>query len=255
MLYVERWLKAPVQREDGCIESRNAGTPQGSVVSPILANLFLHYTFDLWMTRTHPAVPFERYADDAICHCRTESEAEALRSALAERFAACGLVLHPQKTKIVYCADTNRKGRYPAVQFDFLGYTFQPRFTAWPNGTYGVSFLPAASHGALKAMRREVRRWGLQNRTDTNLNDLARMVNPYIRGWINYYSHFYKSAMHDSLRRIDFHLRKWARRKYKRFTQKPKSAREWLTRIIRNSPELFAHWPLLHANSRILGAG
>ena len=147
------------------------------------------------MTRTHPAVPFERYADDVICHCRTESEAEALRIALAERFAACGLVLHPQKTKIVYCADTNRKGRYPTVQFDFLGYTFQPRFTAWPNGTYGVSFLPAASHGALKAMRREVRRWGLQSRTDTALHDLARMVNPYIRGWINYYSHFYKSAL------------------------------------------------------------
>ena len=255
MLYVERWLKAPVQREDGCIEPRNAGTPQGSVVSPILANLFLHYTFDLWMTRIHPAVPFERYADDAICHCRTESEAEALRSALAERFAACGLVLHPQKTKIVYCADTNRKGRYPAVQFDFLGYTFQPRFTAWPNGTYGVSFLPAASHGALKAMRREVRRWGLQNRTDTNLNDLARMVNPYIRGWINYYSHFYKSAMHDSLRRIDFHLRKWARRKFKRFKQKPKSAREWFARIVQSNPELFAHWPLLYANRRIPGAG
>src|ERR1700687_3921597 len=185
------------------------------------------HTFDLWMTRTHPAVLFERYADDAICHCRTESEAEALRSALAERFAACGLVLHPQKTKIVYCADTNRKGRYPAVQFDFLGYTFQPRFTAWPNGTYGVSFLPAASHGALKAMRREVRRWGLQNRTDTNLNDLARMVNPSIRGWINYYSHFYKSAMYPTLRRIDVFLIRWARRKFKRLRQQDAGSRDW----------------------------
>jgi retron-type reverse transcriptase len=213
------------------------------------------YAFDLWMTRTHPAVPFERYADDAICHCRTEFEAEALRVALAERFAACGLVLHPQKTKIVYCADTNRKGRYPTVQFDFLGYTFRPRFTKWRNGTYGVSFLPAASQEALKAMRQEVRRWGLQNRTDLALDDLARLVNPYIGGWINYYRHFYKSALHDSLRRIDFHLRKWARRKFKRFKQKPKSAREWLARIIRTNPGLFAHWPLLYANSRILGAG
>ena len=192
---------------------------------------------------------------DAICHCRTEFEAEALRVALAERFAACGLVLHPQKTKVVYCADTNRKGRYSTVQFDFLGYTFRPRFTKWPNGTYGVSFLPAASQEALKAMRQEVRRWGLQNRTDLALDDLARLVNPYIGGWINYYRHFYKSALHNSLRRIDFHLRKWARRKFKRFKQKPKSAREWLARIIRTNPGLFAHWRLLYANSGILGAG
>jgi RNA-directed DNA polymerase len=210
--------------------------------------------FDLWVTRTHPAVPFERYADDAIRHCRTQSEAEALRAALAERFATCGLALHPQKTKIVYCADSNRNERYPTVQFDFLGYTFRPRFTAWPNGTYGVSFLPAASREALKAMRREVRQWGLQNRTDTALDDLARRVNPYIRGWINYYSHFYKSALYDSLRRIDFHLRKWVRRKFKRFKQKPRGAREWLARIITTNPALFAHWPLLYAQQQGTGS-
>ncbi|RUX83504.1 group II intron maturase-specific domain-containing protein, partial [Mesorhizobium sp. M7D.F.Ca.US.004.01.2.1] len=173
---------------------------------------------------------------------------------LAERFATCGLALHPQKTKIVYCADTNRSERYPTVQFDFLGHSFRPRFTAWPNGTYGVSFLPAASPGALKAMRREVRQWGLQNRTDTALEDLARRINPYVRGWINYYSHFYKSALYDSLRRIDFHLRKWARRKFKRFKQKPKGAREWLARIIRTKPGLFAHWPLLHAQQPDTGS-
>jgi len=242
-----------MQREDGCIEPRDAGTPQGSVVSPILANLFLHYGFDTWMTRMYPAVPFERYADDAICHCRTQQEAEALRAALEERFTACGLVLHPQKTKIVYCKDTNRKGRHPTILFDFLGYRFQPRLTAWPNGSYGVAFLPAASREALKAMRREVRHWALQHRTDKSLDDLARTFNPLIRGWINYYSHFYKSALYESLRRIDFHLRKWARRKYKRFRHKPKAAREWFVRIIRTNPELFAHWQLLYG--RQLDAG
>jgi group II intron reverse transcriptase/maturase len=246
LLYVERWLKALVQGDDGCLEPREAGTPQGSVVSPILANLFLHYAFDRWMSRTYAAVPFERYADDAICHCRTRPEAEALRAALEERLAACGLVLHSQKTKIVYCADTNRNGRHPVVLFDFLGYTFRPRFTAWPNGKYGVAFLPAASHDALKALRRQVRRWSLQRRTDQGLEDLARMVNPYIRGWINYYSHFYKSALYASLRRIDFHLRTWVRRKFKRFRQTPKGAREWLARVIRTNPGLFAHWPLLY---------
>jgi RNA-directed DNA polymerase len=109
LLYVERWLKAPMQREDGVIEPREAGTPQGGVISPILANLFLHYGFDMWMARTWRAFPFKRYADDAICHCRTRDEAEALQAALQERFADCRLVLHPQKTKIVYCKDTNRK--------------------------------------------------------------------------------------------------------------------------------------------------
>jgi group II intron reverse transcriptase/maturase len=206
LLYVERWLKAPMQREDGVIEPRDAGTPQGGVISPILANLFLHYAFDMWMARTWPAVPFERYADDAICHCRTREEAEALQLALQERFAACRLVLHPQKTKIVYCKDTNRKGTYPVVTFDFLGYSFRPRLAAWRGGKYGVSFLPAAADTALKRMREEVRRWSLQTRTDKALDDLARMFNPHIRGWINYYSQFYKLALYDSLRRIDFHL-------------------------------------------------
>ena len=122
------------------------------------------------------------------------------------------------------------------VLFEFLGFTFRPRFTAWPNGKYGVAFLPAASQAALKAMRQKVRRWSLQRRTDKALDDLARMVNPYIRGWSNYYSHFYKSALYASLRRIDFHLRTWVRRKFKRFRQTPKGAREWLARVIRTNP-------------------
>jgi RNA-directed DNA polymerase len=226
----------------------------GGVVSPTLANLFLHYAFDMWMARTRPTVPFERYADDAICHCRTREEAEALRAALEERLAACRLVLHPQKTRIVYCKDTNRGGTHPDVTFDFLGYTFRPRLAAWRGGKYGVSFLPAAADKALKEIRRSIRRWGLQNRTDKALDDLARMFGTYIRGWIGYYGHFYKSALLASLRRIDFHLVKWAQRKFKSLRHRPKRARTWLARVIRTSPGLFAHWKLLHANGRTLGA-
>jgi len=199
-------------------------------------------------------IPFERYADDCVVHCQTEKQAIWIRRQLEARFQQCGLTLHPVKTKIVDCRQGKESRDSEHQEFDFLGYTFRPRFTKWPNGTYGVAFLPAASPGALKVMRREVRRWGLQNRTDTALDDLARRVNPYIRGWINYYSHFYKSALYDSLRRIDFHLRKWARRKFKRFKQKPKGARLWLARIIRTNPALFAHWPLLYARQPDTGS-
>jgi group II intron reverse transcriptase/maturase len=255
LLYVERWLKAPMQGEDGGLEPRDAGTPQGGVASPILANLFLHYAFDMWMARNHPRIPFERYADDVICHCRTRREAEALQASLEARFVSCGLVLHPTKTRIVYCKDTNRRDSYPDVTFDFLGYTFQPRLAAWHGGKqFGVSFLPAAAGKALKEVRRVIRRWGLQRRSDKALDDLARMFNPYIRGWINYYSHFYKSALRSTLRRIDVHLIKWARRKFKRLRQKSKGARAWLARVIRTSPGLFAHWKLLHVGWT-LGAG
>lgn len=182
LLYVERWLKAPVIEEDGTLVARDKGTPQGGVISPILANLFLHYAFDEWMRRSMPHVPFERYADDIICHCRTEEAAKTLWRRVADRLAECGLEMHPQKTKVVYCKDTNRKVDYPTVAFDFLGYRFQPRFAAWRGGLFGVSFLPAASPTALKAFRRRVRQWGLQRRSDKELLDLARMFHREIAG-------------------------------------------------------------------------
>jgi RNA-directed DNA polymerase len=248
LLYVERWLKAPVRLEDGSIVPREAGTPQGGVISPTLANLFLHYAFDIWMRRTFPTIPFERYADDVICHCRSAEEARKLRDALEARFAACRLVLHPQKTKIVYCKDANRRGDYPIQAFDFLGYTFRPRLALWRGRHHAASFLPAADAKALKAIRQTVRRWALHRRTDKTLNDLARMFNPHIRGWIGYYSHFYRSALYSTLRRIDAFLIRWARNKYKRLRQRPKGARAWLARVARNSPSLFAHWRFLHAD-------
>ena len=254
LLYVERWLKAPVMMEDGSLVERDRGTPQGGVISPLLANLFLHYAFDVWIGRAMPDVAFERYADDIICHCRSEGQARVLWKMVEERFAVCGLQLHPQKTKLVYCKDTNRKGDYPCVAFDFLGYTFRPRLAKWRGGLYGVSFLPGASQKALKAIRRDVRRWGLQRRSDKGLLDLARMFNPYIRGWVGYFSQFYKSALYPTLRLIDKHILRWVPRKFKRFRQRPRSARAWLARVVRSNAGLFAHWPLLYGNGRTLGA-
>jgi group II intron reverse transcriptase/maturase len=254
LLYVERWLKAPAMLEDGRLESRDKGTPQGGVISPLLANLFLHYAFDVWMRRRFRGIPFERYADDIICHCRSEREALTVRKELDRRFAECRLVLHPEKTKVVYCKDTNRKGSHPIHQFEFLGYAFRPRLAKWRGELCGVSFLPAASPKALKGIRQAIRGWSLQTRSDKALDDLARMFNPYIRGWINYYSQFYKSAMYPTLRRIDYFLLRWARRKFKRLRQRPKGARNWLARVVRTSPGLFAHWTLLYGQGRTLGA-
>lgn len=248
LLYIERWLKAPVMMADGSLVSQERGTPQGGVISPLLANLFLHYAFDKWMDRENPHVPFERYADDIICHCRTEDEARRLWQQVEDRLADCGLTLHPQKTKIVYCKDTNRKGSFLTVAFDFLGYRFQPRLAVWRGGLFGVSYLPAASPKALKAFRRRVRNWGLQRRSDKGLIDLARMFNRQIKGWIGYFRCFYKSALYPTLRLIDAHLLRWVMRKHKRFKQRPRQARLWLARLVKSTPELFAHWSLLYAN-------
>ena len=213
LLYVERWLKAPVQMEDGSVVPRTAGTPQGGVISPLLANLFLHYAFDTWMARNYPQIPFERYADDAICHCQSAEEARALWSALADRLAVCNLVLHPVKTKIVYCKDANRRGDFPIISFDFLGFQFRARKTIW-NGKAAHGFMPAASPKALTAISRTVRRWSLHHRSDKSLQELAEMYNPCIRGWITYYSHFYKTRLRPTLKRIDAYVIRWARHKF-----------------------------------------
>jgi RNA-directed DNA polymerase len=257
LLYIERWLKAPVQMEDGSVIARSAGTPQGGVISPLLANLFLHYAFDLWMVREFPHIPFERYADDMICHCRTEDEAQALWRAIADRFAHCKLVLHPQKTKIVYCKDVNRRGDYPVIRFDFLGYQFRARKTMWvkkDRRIFAHSFMPAVSPTALARISREIRTWALHHRSDKSLAELAAIYNPKIRGWITYYSHFYRTQLRPTLRRIDAYVIRWARRKYKRMVHRTKGARDWFDRLRRATPTLFAHWPLCHGNGRTSGA-
>ena len=245
-LYIERWLEAPVQRLDGTLEARSKGTPQGGVISPLLANLYLHYAFDLWMQRTHPGIAFERYADDVVCHCRTQAEAEHLKAALACRFAECGLELHPDKTRIIYCKDDDRRQDYPTISFDFLGYCFRPRRSKNRWGKPFINFSPAVSNKAAKAIRQEVRSWNLPLRSDKALDDLARMFNATIRGWVNYYGVYYKSALYGALRHIDRKLVLWATRKFKRLRGHKRRAAHWLARIARRHPGLFAHWRLLY---------
>lgn len=242
LLYIERWLKAPVCMPDGTLVKREKGTPQGGVVSPILANLFLHYAFDRWMREQHPAVPFERYADDVICHCSSEAHAYALQAALEARLTSCRLELHPQKTKVVYCKDANRQGDYPVRQFDFLGFTFRPRKAKNRAGKLFVSFAPAVSNTAAKAMRQTMRQWRLHQRTDRSLDEIADWINPVLRGWIQYYGRFHPSALYPTFKALQCFLMRWARRKYKRLRDHQIRAWAWLDRIRAHQPTRFAHW-------------
>lgn len=244
LLYIERWLKAPFQRKDGTVEARGKGTPQGGVISPLLANLFLHYAFDAWMARTHPDKPFARYADDAVVHCRRQTDSERLKADLAIRFAECGLELHPTKTRVVYCQDSNRRKAYSDTSLDFLGYTFRPRLSKSSSGKHFVSFAPAVSRKAQTAMRQAVRDWRLHLKIDRSVEDLAQMVNPIVRGWIQYYGLFYKSALYGVLNHLNRALVLWARKKFKKFKQHQRRATHWLGRLARRQPALFVHWQL-----------
>jgi len=250
LLYIERWLQAPVRMPDGALVNREKGTPQGSVVSPILANLFLHYAFDMWMQRQFPACPFERYADDAIIHCDSENQARQVLDMLQQRFAECNLELHPQKTKIVYCKDANRQGTYLEQSFDFLGHTFRPRGAMSRSGKMFLSFIPAVSAKATKAMQSALRQWKFSHRGDLDLEDLVLWLQPIVRGWVNYYGRFNPSSLHRALRMVDELLVRWARRKYKGFKKHPMCAWEWLKRLKSRQPTLLAHWKLAAAVGR-----
>jgi RNA-directed DNA polymerase len=244
LLYIERWLKAPIQQEDGTIIKRDKGVPQGGVISPLLMNLFLHYVFDKWMEKNHPLKPFARFADDGVVHCRTEAEAIILQDTLRQRFQDCKLELHADKTKIIYCKDSDRRKEYPNTKFVFLGYEFRPRRSKNRWGKCFVNFSPAVSPAAATAMRQKTRSWRLHLRSDKSIEELSRMFNPILRGWINYYHHFYKSEMYSTFRQLDRVLARWAERKYKKLRRHHRRATHWLGRVARREPRLFAHWQM-----------
>jgi RNA-directed DNA polymerase len=245
LLYVRRWLTAAVQREDGTLEERTKGTPQGGVISPLLANIFLHLAFDEWMRKEHPDVPFARYADDVVAHCRTEQQARHVLESIRDRLKRCRLEVHPVKTHIVYCKDDDRRGSYPNEKFTFLGYTFRPRRSKNRWGKFFINFTPAVCNEAAKEIRQEMRRWHIPLRSDKTIDDLAHMWNPVLRGWIQYYGRFYKSALYTIFRHFNGLLVRWAMRKYKRLQRRYRRAEYWLGGIARREPRLFAHWQLL----------
>lgn len=242
LLYISRWLVVPYQLKDGTVLPRDKGIAQGSNIGPLLSNLFLHYVFDEWMRIKFVHIPFERYVDDAICHCTSEEQAQDLKQAITERFAACKLALSETKTKIVYCKDADRTGRYQEQQFTFLGYTFRPRRSKNRHGKYFVSFTPGISNKAKAKITRTMRQWKLQSRVDKTIEDLARMFNKIVQGWINYYSKFYKSAMYPLFQHLNMKLVMWVRRKFKRFGNHGQRALRWLGRVAKRKPDLFAHW-------------
>jgi RNA-directed DNA polymerase len=242
-LYIERWLKAPAINQDGKQIERKSGTPQGGVASPLLANIFLHHAFDMWMAQEYPRIPFERYADDIVVHCRSKQQAVFIHGQIEQRLAKCKLQLNTEKTKIVYCRDSNRTQSYEHQSFDFLGFTFRPRTAMNNRNEHFVSFAPAISRKAAKTIVAEIRKWHIHSMSEKHIDDLSRMYNPMVRGWVNYYGHFYKSALYPVFRALNQRLIRWVRKKYKRYRHQGRAVK-MLRRLARREPTLFAHWQL-----------
>jgi len=246
LLYVKRWLAAPLKHPDGTLVERDKGTPQGSAVSPVLANLFMHFAFDSWMAGNFPGCPFERYADDGVVHCRNRRQAEHVLAAIAARMSEVGLRLHPEKTRVVYCSDGKRREQHEHTQFTFLGFTFRARKARARGGGYFTSFLPATSTEALKAKSVELRKMRIHRRTNLSLDDLAAWLNPIVGGWMNYYGRYYWTVMDPLLQRVNAYLRRWAGKKYRRL-RAHKRFKRWWTGLQGREPCLFAHWRWAHA--------
>jgi RNA-directed DNA polymerase len=243
LLYIERWLTAPMELEDGMRVERTKGTPQGGVISPVLANLFMHYAFDAWMAREYPDLPWCRYADDGLVHCRTKTQAVAVKAKLAARLTECHLELHPDKTRIIYCKDGNRRGKYPNTKFDFLGYSFGPTDVK-NRGRNEVftSFSPKVSAASVKYMRRIIRELNLRRCTHIELADIAHEINPILQGWLNYYGRYSPAAMDPVWHYVNATLVAWVRRKYKRYKGKKEQASLLVKFIANKRRRLFVHW-------------
>jgi group II intron reverse transcriptase/maturase len=241
LLYVKRWLTAPVVMPDGEARARERGTPQGSAVSPVIANLFLHWALDTWMDREFPDCPFERYADDGLIHCKSQARARQVLAALGQRMRDVGLELHPGKTRIVYCRDSRRRQRWDGpVSFDFLGYAFRPRDSMGKNGRF-TGFDLAVSPKAVKRMSETVTGWQLHRLTAFTWEQLAGWIGPVIRGWMAYYGRFRHSELHPLLSRINYHVQEWIRAKYRRLRPFKAMKRAW-NRITAQMPGLLPHW-------------
>lgn len=242
LLYIQRWLETPFVDTDGTFLHKGKGTPQGGVISPLLMNLFMHYTFDKWMQRVHPQNPFARYADDAVAHCRTQAEAENLIKAISDRLGECLLTMHPDKSKIVYCKDSNRTLSYPVTSFTFLGFMFRPRVAIGRGGKRFTSFLPAVSPAAIKRMRQVIKGWKLQRQTPASIEEFSQRYNPILRGWWQFYGRFYKTEMRKVFDHLDRKLAYWVRRKYKKYAGHKRRSVYWLGQVARRQPYLFVHW-------------
>ena len=244
LLYVRRWLEAEMVTPDGQKVVRMTGTPQGGVVSPLLANLFMHYAFDLWVDRTFPELPWCRYADDGLVHCRSREEGEEVLEALKERLKVCGLQLNLEKTRLVYCQDGFRRKSEAVKEFTFLGFDFQGRNAkSKRTGAIFRSFQPAVSRQAMKRMRHHIKHvWCLSRRPDLNLEELAALINPVVQGWLNYYAQFYPSAMRRLCQYLNDAISRWARRKFKRLYRRFKCRQEYVKAAYDKQPKLFAHW-------------
>lgn len=244
LMYVERWLKMPVQKQDGMVEPKQGkGTPQGGVISPLLANLYLHFAMDKWLSNHYPTVRFVRYADDVVIHCSTHQQAEQVKEALINRLAEVKLRVNESKTHIAYCKDYRRKESHEKVKFEFLGFSYQPRARkSKRDGKNFMAFTAEISPTNKKRIIQTIRELGVWRDTRVEIQSIAAQLNAKLRGWINYYGLYSKRSLRIALVKVEERLVKWLKKKHKAGTRK---ARAKLKVIRRENPELFYHWQIV----------